>query len=414
MHYKKILYIILIFISFLFSQSQFNYDYGEDILYGDARSIGIGNTFFTTGTSSGVVSVNPARLFNIASLDSRKFILDFQLDAITFSERRSIKMIDTFDETFGYPDYVYNLHSNYNFSFGFVYAINFNKNFGGIGLGLSRRPYRSFNYTYEEEVRGKASYPDGFVGIKDPLMGYQIFRTSGTLFVESLGLSYSSPLIEDIAIGLSLNKISSTNKIKKQYIDTLYNTMDEFIEYNFDEFDNTTIIEKVKESFFYTVSMEIPHKFITYALGYESSDMFGDKKSFGMRVKHNKNMLLSFEINSKSFDIYNTHNNYTYINEDVEEFKIGFEYISKKGIPIRAGLSWKENIDIRHKPIATLMLGTRKSIGDFVLDFGINYYLVKNQQDRLFESIVPPDSNPYGDYVTESRLSIVTTFKWSF
>ena len=47
-----------------------------------------------------------------------------------------------------------------------------------------------------------------------------------------------------------------------------------------------------------------------------------------------------------------------------KQIKIGFEYISKKGIPIRAGLSWTENIDIRNRPIATLMLGTRKSLGN--------------------------------------------------
>ena len=76
------------------------------------------------------------------------------------------------------------------------------------------------------------------------------------------------------------------------------------------------------------------------------------------KSKHNNNMFLAFEVNSKSFEDYNKNNDYIYINENVEQIKIGFEYISKKGIPIRAGLSWMENIDIRNRPIATLMLGT--------------------------------------------------------
>ena len=70
MRYKRMLYIILLFISLVFSQSQFNYDYGEDVSFGDARSMGIGNTFFTTGTSRSIVSINPARLFNISNQES--------------------------------------------------------------------------------------------------------------------------------------------------------------------------------------------------------------------------------------------------------------------------------------------------------------------------------------------------------
>ena len=66
--------------------------------------------------------------------------------------------------------------------------------------------------------------------------------------------------------------------------------MDEYIDYNFDEFADTTIVEKIEEQFYHTISIEVPYKFITYALGYETSDMFGDKKTIGMRIKHNNNL----------------------------------------------------------------------------------------------------------------------------
>ena len=43
-------------------------------------------------------------------------------------------------------------------------------------------PLASFNYLYQEEVRGTASYPEGdLVGIKDPLVGFQRYQNKGEI-----------------------------------------------------------------------------------------------------------------------------------------------------------------------------------------------------------------------------------------
>ena len=58
----KYKYILLLFFSVLFSQSNFNRLLGENIFYGDARSMGIGNTFITTSNSSNLVLSNPSKI----------------------------------------------------------------------------------------------------------------------------------------------------------------------------------------------------------------------------------------------------------------------------------------------------------------------------------------------------------------
>ena len=85
-----------------------------------------------------------------------------------------------------------------------------------------------YNYTYEEEVRAKRDYPDGFVGIKDPIIGYQIFKTEGHKYTSSIGLGYGIILSDysekPLAVGIGFNFIDGTSFKKSTSIDTLHNT----------------------------------------------------------------------------------------------------------------------------------------------------------------------------------------------
>ena len=66
MKFKKMLirisYIIIVLSSLIFSQSYFNRILGEDIQFGDARSMSLANTHVSTGISSSITAVNPAGL----------------------------------------------------------------------------------------------------------------------------------------------------------------------------------------------------------------------------------------------------------------------------------------------------------------------------------------------------------------
>ena len=61
MHLNKILYLS-IFSSLVFSQTYFDRIFGGDVQFGDSRSVGLANSYTTTGTTSSVTSKNPARL----------------------------------------------------------------------------------------------------------------------------------------------------------------------------------------------------------------------------------------------------------------------------------------------------------------------------------------------------------------
>jgi len=64
--FYRIQYILIIFsLSLVFTQSNFYRLLGEDIFYGDARSMAIGNTFITTGTTGNLVLSNPSKISSL-------------------------------------------------------------------------------------------------------------------------------------------------------------------------------------------------------------------------------------------------------------------------------------------------------------------------------------------------------------
>ena len=117
-----------------------------------------------------------------------------------------------------------------------------------------------------------------------------------------------------------------------------------------------------------------------------------------------------------------------HINNDLEEYKIGFEYAKKGSMPLRMGLNWQEAPSTLN-PISTLTFGTGKKIGNFDIDFGLNYKIIENQNvespfyyiDSYFYtwlsqyySLPPFNVENYIDSkVTENNLSFLITFNWS-
>ena len=89
----KIIYI-LISLSFIYSQSYFDRIIGGDVHFGDARSMGLANSYTTTGSTSSVTSRNPARL-SYLDTGNNGFLFDFQFNLRSYYERRSINILDT-------------------------------------------------------------------------------------------------------------------------------------------------------------------------------------------------------------------------------------------------------------------------------------------------------------------------------
>ena len=143
MSYKNNIIIFLVNVSFILSQAYFNRVIGDDIFISDARSMGIGNTYLTTGNTSNIILSNPAGLSKVNS----NLSVDINFNFRAINERRSIIVKDFFDDIIAEADYVFNQTNYYDHSFGFTYRYNIFNNMN-LALAYSQMPIISFNYEY--------------------------------------------------------------------------------------------------------------------------------------------------------------------------------------------------------------------------------------------------------------------------
>ena len=88
----RYIYILPLFISILFSQANFNRVLGKNIYFGDARSMAMGNTYVTTGTTSNLILSNPAKISTL----SDNIVLNLQFDLKYYNERKGVIIKDFF------------------------------------------------------------------------------------------------------------------------------------------------------------------------------------------------------------------------------------------------------------------------------------------------------------------------------
>ena len=139
------------------------------------------------------------------------------------------------------------------------------------------------------------------------------------------------------------------------------------------------------------------------------------KYQFGLTYypKSNINMLFVFEFGNKNWDF-----NVPGLENNINEYKLGFEYAPYDSYPIRAGLVYSESIFDVIDPKATLTLGTALKIGGAEFDLAMNYSMLSYKYIDIF----PLEEDYYGsscdlvicDKVTESNLSFLTTIKIGF
>ena len=257
MHYKKYVILILLF-SISFTQSYFNRVIGNNVFLGDARSMGIGNTYITTGTTSALILSNPARL----SILKKNFILDFQVNLNVLNERKSIIAKNFFDDTLGNADIVFNQNNIFNNSVGFIY----NNSIGdmlNIGLAYRRMPLISFDYKYEEEIRDEDDDNDIYNIQVDPFIGYYIYKTKGEISLESIGLSFSfgdKKKGNPLAFGIGINKVLPGTMKDDYYIDISNSILDMAELSPIQEINHTSKIFAV-EDYFLSYSIDVPFKF---------------------------------------------------------------------------------------------------------------------------------------------------------
>ena len=258
----RIIYTFIL-LSFIHSQTYFDRITGGDVQFGDARSMSLANSYTTTGTTSSVTSVNPARLSYLSN-GNLGILFDFQFNFRSYYERRSINILDSFGDFLTETDYVSNQHGHFYKSLGLVISKKspiYDK--VSFGLGLSFMPLASFNYTYEEEVRFQNMDIDtpGDIGIVDATLGFHIYDSKGTINLASLGFGAS---IENdintrpVSIGFSINRILSTRITDYMTVDTLYNSIDPSVYNNLSNFEMNNQSIKTKTKYYPVCSIELP------------------------------------------------------------------------------------------------------------------------------------------------------------
>ena len=453
MRYKFIFFIL--FLSIVVTQhSQPTYfnriSSGGNLDYSDSRSMAMGNTFYSTGSTSSIISRNPSKLGYLTN----NILVDFQNNLHISFERRSIDILDGWGEFLTETDYVFNQHTYDYQSLGFIY----NKQFQtfDIGFGFNYKPLTTFDYSYEEEIRGDADFADGVLGIRDPIIGYHIYNNRGQLNVASIGFGITrkdKKLYLPTSFGISINKILSSEVTDKLLVDTLYNTADP---YDYDNMSNaletinTYKIDKVEH--YITASLELPlTKESLLILSYESEASamtnnvdnidwsfsqatglpwildFNDQNQLVLKTlevdflkpervaigllhspMYDKSLVMAFELVQENYS--------NEINKKIEEYKVGFEYQPKIGYPIRAGLSYKEPYFGALDPVTILTLGTGKKINNLDIDVALNYSNTNYRNLDIFPLIDLEniDCNQDCDKIIENNLTFSTNFKWSF
>ena len=455
MQYKK--YIVLLFISGLFSQSVFNRIFPEEYYPGDAKSMGAGHSYLAFSNSSKLVLTNPAKLSRI----SRS--VDFNINISSIAERRSRIIKDNWGDFLAETDYVFNKHNFVSKSLGFILGGRlFNKEKFKFGFGYHYSPIYSLNYNYDEEVRSDADLEDAIVGISDPIIGYHIFKNSGDIAVHSVGFSLFNESYK-YALGFSINQVQSTeikDEIFVNLIDPSYYINNNIAETQ--ELDNSYSIEGCEHEChnpvfavlgnkkFHTISLEFINDDIEFTFAYEEDYRIKTNTSNSIQLSPHTGLPLLFEMNSVneleylisglnfkkpkkiSFGVlYNPKNSkqlsiafettermwdLDFIDSNIREYRFGFSFQPFKSFPIRSGLVYSESLLTDPKTIITL--GTGRKFGKHVaFDIAANYSTFKYYNYDLF-----PENDIFNmscesiqcDKITENRLNLLTTVRVTF
>ena len=440
MRCKSILLTILL-VSTVTAQSFFNRALGNEFDFLSARAVAIGNTVLSNDLTSSTLLSNPA---NMATFKD-ELSLDFNLNSKSTLERRRMDMKDSFGDFLVTGDYVQNSSINNYLAGGVVYKSNF-RGFD-FGVGGSYSPLASFDYKYEEEVRGSASLEDGEIGIKDPIVGYHIFETEGVLNRISfgVGIGVSPPqTFSSINFGFTLHNVIGSELTEKFYTDSLSADVTNLSLVN--KVNNKLEIPKGK---FFSLSTDFNLLGLNLIFGYESdmilqtptnstvqvSDSVGlpiyieqdsdysvqyiieglnyTKPSiinlgFGYRFKDTVPMSISFEINR----IYTSNKLNGYELNNITKLKMGFEYVALNEIPVRAGFIFSNSPFQNIQPESVFTFGTGKTFGKLTVDIAGAYHTNSYNYPDIFP--VEDDDRPDYDTVLESNFNLVTTFQYKF
>ncbi len=439
---SSILMIPLLMGSLMFGQSFFNPVTGADTYIGSARAAAMGGTNLQNDESGSALLFNPARL----CFRNERLSVDYQFRGLSSLERRGYDLKDSFGDYLTTSDYVANRTTD-GFHQGAV-TYNWQRHQLNISGALAYSPLTTFNYRYEEEVRGAQSLQDGVIGIKDPLVGYHLLESEGTLYTLSFGggIGLETAGHGRYSFGLGLHSILNGEVRQRVRVDTISYDANYLA-----DIEPSDVSYKTPGDFFISLGADftiIPG--LQGALAYESkaqvtSDNFTApvfnqesglpeylttnpdfrtalliqgvdyvkpaKLRAGIRYTPREKVPMTFAIEVEH--IYLSDKSVVIPFHDITQWKFGFEYLALGSVPVRAGLIFREAALESLVPESLFTFGAGKSYGHLSFDVA-GQFSVLDTYDYPDLFPVAGEVRPDYDRVNESHFNLVTTINYGF
>jgi len=191
--------LLIIFTSSLLAQnvslniSKMNY--GNQTLFQNARSLGMGGSGIADGSSSSDFLLNPA----LGALSQSDISVVARGHLNKYQEDRSFPYYDSFGGFVDYGSYVFNenWYNDYSGSINYMLPEDLAEGFD-ISIAIAVNPFMDFNYDYIEEVRSS--------NFGDAILAYNKIQSEGVL--QNLSFNAATKLLDQLAFGLQLGIIS--------------------------------------------------------------------------------------------------------------------------------------------------------------------------------------------------------------
>ncbi len=198
--------LLFLFISFLWTATLLAQSFFSPLTISEtdnssSRQMALGFTSWGAANSISALQNNPALL----NLDQGWIKLNMSLTGKNIKESRSFPVQDSFDDFLADNTYVVNQNMYYDYDFGVIV-----KPLANLDLGVSFSPFHSFDFEYEEEVRGSVFGEYN----RDPLVGYNRLKNQGKLYNYSVGAAFH--ILDNLSVGGSINLVSGST-IKDMY-----------------------------------------------------------------------------------------------------------------------------------------------------------------------------------------------------
>ena len=440
--------IILFFLSFVFSQSYYELATGRNFDSYSALSLSMASSSQVVETSGFSILSNPS---NLSRNGDSGFIISGSNFIDSNFERRGLIVKDSFGDFLAESDYVKN-SKIYNYS---GIGIRYNQivfNYLNAGLGLTIAPFKTYNFSYQEEVRGQLSSNDGQIFSRDPLLGYHRFSSKGCQNVIGLGssLGFETNIDIEASIGFSFNTIMPGNIIEKAQVDTSLAIGSIVMEDSnkLSSLPNYNIEYDLGESSYFIIGSNLVYKRYLLALSYQSNSTISKNTDGQNILEEISNLYNSNELGENILEHYNSiklsnidnpekvsigfaildknSSGYNFVvNYESNKYgsgsnlfsgsriSVGLEHYMSNGIPLRFSVGYKKSQFSPYiSSITSFNAGSSLRYKNLIFDYGLQYYHSRYNYPDLF--LVEGEFRPDLDVVNDSKIILLTTLTYRF